>query len=49
MNDSCFGKNYHSFSGTCENVDQKSGLLIIIPDNLERSLTKIKVNLHEKI
>ena len=48
-NDSCFGKNYHSFSGICENIDQKSGLLIIIPDNLNRSLTKIKVNLHEKI
>ena len=49
MNDSCFGKNYHSFSGACENVDKESGLLIIIPDNLDRSLTKIKVNLHEKI
>jgi hypothetical protein len=45
----CFGKNYHSFSGICENIDQESGLLIIIPDNLNRSLTKIKVNLHEKI
>ena len=47
--DGCFGKNYHSFSGICENIDQESGLLIIIPDNLNRSLTKIKVNLHEKI
>jgi hypothetical protein len=45
----CFGKNYHSFSGICENIDQESGLLIIIPDNLNRSLTKITVNLHEKI
>ena len=44
----CFGKNYNSFSGICENIDQESGLLIIIPDNLNRSLTKIKVNLHEK-
>ena len=49
MNDGCFGKNYRSFSGTCENVNQESGLLIIIPDNLDRYLTKIKVNLHEKI
>ena len=48
-NDGCFGKNYHSFSGICEDIDQESGLLIMIPDNLNRSLTKIKVNLHEKI
>jgi hypothetical protein len=47
--DDCFGKNYNSFSGICENIEQESGLLIIIPDNLDRSLTKIKVNLHEKI
>ena len=47
--DGCFGKNYHSFSGICKNIDHESGLLIIIPDDLNRSLTKIKVNLHEKI
>ena len=47
--DGCYGKNFYSFSGICENIDQESGLLIIIPDNLNRSLTKIKVNLHEKI
>ena len=45
--DGCFGKNYQSFSGICKNIDQESGLLIIIPDNLSRSLTKIKVNMHE--
>jgi hypothetical protein len=48
-NDGCFGKNYHSFSGICDNVNPESGLLIMIPDNLHRSLTKIKINLHEKI
>ncbi len=47
--DGCFGQSYHSFTGTCQNVDYESGLLIIIPDNLNRSLTKIVVNLHEKI
>jgi len=47
--DNCFGKGYTSFSGVCENIDGESGLLILIPDNLSRSLTKIKVNLHEKI
>ena len=45
----CFGNSFTSFSGVCENIDGESGLLILIPDNLNRSLTKIKVNLHEKI
>ena len=48
-NKSCFGKSYTSFSGVCENIDGESGLLILIPDNLNRSLTKIEVHLHEKI
>jgi hypothetical protein len=44
----CSGQNYQRFSGTCENVDKRSGLLIIIPDDLSLSLTEITVNLHEK-
>lgn len=44
----CSGQNYQRFSGTCENVDKRSGLLIIVPDNLRLSLTEITVNLHEK-
>jgi hypothetical protein len=48
-NDSCYGKAYTSFSGVCENIDGESGLLILIPDNLNRSLAKVIVNLHEKI
>ncbi|MEO2199611.1 MAG: hypothetical protein ABGW48_00410, partial [Nitrosopumilus sp.] len=48
-NDGCFGKSYTSFSGICENISGNSGLLILIPDNLSRSLTKIEINLHEKI
>ena len=49
IDEGCYGKNFQSFSGICENIDKESGLLIIIPDNLNRALTKIKVNLHEKI
>ena len=49
VDNGCFGKNYQSFSGTCTNIDKESGLLIIIPDNLNRSLIKIEVNLHEKL
>ncbi|MCE9651582.1 MAG: hypothetical protein K8Q89_00755 [Nitrosarchaeum sp.] len=45
----CFAINHYSFSGICNNVGKNSGLLIIIPDNLELSLTKVKVSLHEKL
>ena len=42
----CFGEKYQSFSGTC-NVNQDAGLLVIIPDDLQRSLTKVTVKLKE--
>jgi hypothetical protein len=45
----CYAKNYHSFSGICENVEKDSGLLIILPDSLESSLTKVKISMHEKL
>jgi len=45
----CFGNNLQSFSGSCDNVEKNSGLLIIVPDELHNSLTKITVNLHEKM
>lgn len=44
----CFGKNYASFSGTCNNVGKESGLLIAIPDTLSIPLTKIEIWLYEK-
>ena len=47
--DGCFGNNLHSFSGSCDNVGKNSGLLISVPDELHNSLTKITVNLHEKM
>lgn len=46
-NDGCFGVNYESFRGVCKNVDSKSGILIVIPDELRQNLTKLTVNLHE--
>ena len=42
----CSGEKYQSFSGTCS-VNQDAGLLIIIPDDLQRSLTKVTVKLKE--
>lgn len=45
----CFGENKKSFSGTCENLDKDSGLLIVIPDELKPWVTKITVNLYEKV
>lgn len=44
----CYATNKQSFSGTCENISSEAGLLIIIPDSLHLSLTKVKVNMHEK-
>ncbi len=48
-NDGCSGKNFQIYSGSCDNVEKNSGLLIIVPDELHNSLTKISVNLHEKV
>ena len=47
--DGCYAQNYHSFSGICENVGKDSGLLIVLPDNLELALTKVRVIIHEKL
>ena len=47
--DGCFAINHNSFSGICNNVGKNSGLLIVIPDNLKMSLTKVKISLHEKL
>ena len=49
QNDSCFGHNLQSFSGSCDNVEKSSGLIIILPDELHNSLTKISVNMQEKV
>ena len=48
QNEGCFGNNLQSFSGSCDNVKKNSGLLIILPDELHNSLTKISVNMQEK-
>lgn len=44
----CFGHNYQKFTGTCENVSDTAGLLIVIPDELSRPMTKITVDMCEK-
>ncbi len=44
----CFGKNYQSYSGTCS-VDKDGGLLIVVPDELKRSLTRVTVKLKENL
>jgi len=44
----CYAKNKKSFSGFCDNVEKTSGLLIIIPDALDKPLTKVIVTLKEK-
>ena len=44
----CFAKNLISHSGTCQDVSKDSGIMIIIPDNISRSLVKTTVNIYEK-
>lgn len=43
----CYAKNYHSFSGKCKNVGNNSGLLVVLPDELNLSMTKVEISLHE--
>ena len=45
----CFVQNHQSFSGVCNNISADSGILIVIPDKLSLSLTKITISLHEKL
>ena len=45
----CYAINHQSFSGICDDVSPDSGLLIIVPDDLSLSLTKLRIILHEKI
>ena len=45
--DGCVAHNFRSYSGVCKNVTQDSGLMIILPDNLELSITKVRISLHE--
>ena len=45
--DGCFGKNFQSYHGVCENVSNQGGLLIVIPDDLNLALTKVTVHFNE--
>ena len=44
----CHVTNHNSFAGTCHGVERGSGLLIVVPDMLDLSLTKVRVGLHER-
>ena len=43
----CYGQNKQSYSGTCENINKDSGLLVIFPDELKPWTTKVTINLYE--
>jgi hypothetical protein len=45
--DGCFAENMLSVGGTCEGVNQDSGLLIIMGDDASEPLTEITLNLQE--
>ena len=44
----CFAQNKQSYSGTCNDVEKNSGLIIVFPDELNPWVTKVTVNLYEK-
>lgn len=44
----CSATNMKSFSGVCEGVGPGGGLLLVLPDALEQSVTKVTVNLYER-
>ncbi|MCY4490212.1 MAG: hypothetical protein OXC46_01965 [Thaumarchaeota archaeon] len=45
--DGCYANNHLKFTGSCD-VGKNAGLLIIIPDDLSRPMTKISVSLIEQ-
>lgn len=44
----CYGQNKQSYSGTCSSIQKNGGLLVILPDELRQSTTKVTVNMYEK-
>jgi hypothetical protein len=44
---SCGAANRISYTGMCDNVGPDSGLLIILPDILDQSLTKVSVSIRQ--
>jgi len=44
----CFAQNKQSYSGTCNNIQKDSGLLVIFPDEFKPWTTKVILNMYEK-
>lgn len=44
----CSASNMRSFSGSCHGVPPGGGLLLVLPDALDQSVTKVTVNLYER-
>ena len=44
----CYGQNKNSYSGTCNDVQKSAGLLVVLPDELWQSTTKITINMYER-
>ena len=45
----CGAVNHNSFAGTCHGVEPGSGLLVVLPDALEQSLTRVRISMHERV
>ena len=44
----CSARNMESLSGTCRGVGPGGGLLLVLPDALDQSVTRVTVNLYER-
>ncbi len=45
----CTAQNKKSFSGTCTGVENGGGMVLAVPDRLKTWVTKITVNLYERV
>ena len=43
----CAALNHHSYTGYCSGVGPDSGLLVVLPDTLTKSVTEVQVAIHE--
>ena len=44
----CYGQNFKSYSGSCNNVSENGGLLVVVPDEFSKPVTKFSIKMQEK-
>ena len=44
----CYGQNFKSYTGSCNSVSKDGGLLIVVPDEFSKPVTKFSIKMQEK-